>query len=76
MPFYQYFCEANQLTIEVRHAMSERLQTWGQVCERSEVDCGLVPLDTPVIRLISKPLTVSWRVNGLDKDTPSTKLEF
>jgi len=74
MPFYQYFCEANQQTVEVRHAMSERLKTWAQVCAHAGIDPGSTPSQSPVVRLISAPLTVVWRVNGLDKEQPSARL--
>lgn len=76
MPFYQYFCEENQRTVEVRHAMSERLKTWADVCARADLDPGSTPSQSPVVRLIGAPLTVSWRLKGLDKDRPSQKLSL
>ncbi len=74
MPFYQYFCEANQLTIEVNHAMSQRLATWKEVCEYAGIACGDTPETSPVIRLISTPMPVIWRLKGLDKEAPSDRL--
>ncbi|MEW5895725.1 MAG: hypothetical protein AB1650_08245 [Candidatus Omnitrophota bacterium] len=74
MPFYQYFCEANGLIVEVNHSMSTRLKTWGEVCQCSSIDPGKTPTDSPVIRLISKPMPIVWRLKGLDKDEPSNKL--
>jgi len=53
MAVYDYHCQANQRTVEVHHAMSERLQTWGELCERAGIDPGDTPLDAPVTRLIT-----------------------
>lgn len=53
MPSYDYRCEANQQIFEVRHPMSERLQTWGELCERAGIDPGNIATDSPVTRLIS-----------------------
>jgi hypothetical protein len=33
--------------------MSEKLATWGEVCERAGLDLGNTPSDSPVDRLIS-----------------------
>ena len=76
MPFYHYFCESNRETVEVRHGMTERLKTWGEVCDCTGVNPGETSRLAPVIRLISKPVTVSWGLKGLDKDEPSDKLSF
>ncbi len=48
MPTYDYTCEANGRTVEVMHAMSVTLKTWGQVCEEAELDLGDTPPDAPV----------------------------
>ena len=45
MPTYDYTCEANGRTVEVMHAMSVTLKTWGQVCEEGELDLGGTPPD-------------------------------
>ena len=74
MPFYQYFCEKNQLTVEVKHPVSQRLKTWGEVCECGRINPGDISLDSSVVRLISKPSAVSWKLKGMDKDEPSDKL--
>lgn len=55
MPTYDYLCEANGRTIEVSHAMRERLATWGQVCEHAGIEPGDLAADTPVTRMISGP---------------------
>lgn len=74
--FYQYFCEQNGKTVEVQHRVSERLKTWGEVCERAGKKPGSTPLNTPVIRMISNPNPIVWRLKGIDKDKPSKKLEL
>jgi predicted nucleic acid-binding Zn ribbon protein len=35
MPRYDYFCDANGEVVEVTHPMSQKLQTWGEVCANS-----------------------------------------
>jgi hypothetical protein len=54
---YQYFCSANQQTVDVRHGMKERLATWGEVCQRAGIELNGTPADAPVERLISGGLT-------------------
>ncbi|NJD07217.1 MAG: zinc ribbon domain-containing protein [Methylococcaceae bacterium] len=53
MPKYDYLCEASGRVVEVSHAMSERLATWGEVCERLGIPPDGVPADTPVTKLIT-----------------------
>ena len=52
MPEYDYHCPSNGRTIEVRHGMTERLTTWGEVCERAEIEPGKTPKNTPVERAL------------------------
>jgi predicted nucleic acid-binding Zn ribbon protein len=59
MPTYEYRCPANGEVVEVQHAMSEKLTSWGEVCERTERECGDTPADAPVERLISGGSVVS-----------------
>jgi len=51
MPSYDYLCEANGRVVEVKHRMSDKLSSWGQVCENAGVDAGDTPADAPVQRL-------------------------
>jgi len=53
MPSYDYYCAANQQTIEVKHSMQLKLTTWGEVCKHSGQDLGAVSADSPVERLIT-----------------------
>ena len=74
MPFYHYYCEQNDLTIEVNHPISKRLKTWEEVCECAGISPGDTLADAPVVRLISKSMPVVWRLKDMDKDQPSNKL--
>ncbi len=53
MPYYEYRCAANGRTVEVRHAMSEHMETWGEVAAAAGVEAGDTPSDAPVERLMS-----------------------
>ena len=53
MPSYDYRCEQNGQVVEVVHKMSEKLTTWGEVCEKANLELGDTPADTPVVRLIT-----------------------
>jgi hypothetical protein len=68
VPYYEYRCLANGRTLEVRHAMDERLETWGQLARRADVDRGDTPADAPVERLLSAPVphTSSGQAGGTD----------
>lgn len=51
MPTYDYACDTNERTIEVRHKMSETIASWGELCEIAEIDPGSTPIDVPVRKL-------------------------
>jgi hypothetical protein len=53
MPSYDYRCEQNGQVVEVMHKMSEKLKTWGEVCEKANLEPGDTPVDAPVVRLIT-----------------------
>ncbi len=53
MPYYEYRCAANGRTVEVRHTMGERMETWGEVVAAAGVEAGDTPSDAPVERLMS-----------------------
>jgi hypothetical protein len=65
MPYYEYRCASNGRTLEVRHSMSERLSTWGEVAERVGMEAGDTPADAPVERLLSTPVPLT----GSGQDT-------
>ena len=51
MPTYDYRCEANGRVLEVSHRMSERLQTWGELCAMLGMETGDTAPESPVTRL-------------------------
>ncbi|MEJ2439163.1 MAG: zinc ribbon domain-containing protein [Gammaproteobacteria bacterium] len=53
MPSYDYRCPANGQVIEVKHAMSEVLSTWGEVCEKTGMALNGTPAEAPVEKLIT-----------------------
>ncbi len=59
MPYYEYRCVENGMTVEVRHAMDETLTTWGELSARAEVPLGATRADAPIQRLMSLPLPAS-----------------
>ncbi len=59
MPSYDYRCEQNGQVVEVSHKMSEKLSTWGEVCDKANLELGDTPADSPVVRLITGGNVVS-----------------
>ena len=59
MPFYEYPCASNGRTLEVRHGMSERLRTWGELAGAARVDVGDTPAGAPVERILSTPVPLT-----------------
>ncbi len=59
MPTYDYRCEKNGQVVEVQHKMSEKLTTWGEVCEKAGIALGDTAADVPVVRLISGGSVIS-----------------
>ncbi|MDP7397310.1 MAG: zinc ribbon domain-containing protein [Lentisphaeria bacterium] len=53
MPTYDYHCEANDQTIEVRHGMAATLSTWGELCATAGIESGDTAPETPIKRMIS-----------------------
>jgi len=51
MPTYDYRCATNGRTVEVTHRMSDRLATWGELCEKAGIEPGDTPRETPVTRM-------------------------
>jgi predicted nucleic acid-binding Zn ribbon protein len=58
MPTYDYACGANGRTIEVRHAMSERIDTWGELCTVSGQPLDGTPADAPVHKVFTASTVV------------------
>jgi len=53
MPTYEYYCEANGQSVDVIHSMSDEITTWGELCDRAEIDFGDTPRETAVARKLS-----------------------
>ena len=51
MPTYDYRCVENDKVVEVRHTMSHRVETWGELCEMAGIEPGGTDSFTPVTRL-------------------------
>ena len=51
MPSYDYYCESNERVLEVRHGISDRVETWGELCERLGIPRDGTPASAPVRRL-------------------------
>ena len=63
MPNYDYHCEANGRTVEVRHGLAMTLSTWGEVCEHA----GIAPGETPTHALVERLITIGQVVQGQGK---------
>ena len=61
MPTYDYHCTTNNAVVEVHHGMSERLETWGDLCEKAGIEPGHTPLESPVQKLITGGQVVNSR---------------
>ena len=59
MALYDYYCEANDRTVEVRHGMSDSIQTWGELCAAAGIDPGDTPADAPIRRLMGAPVPMT-----------------
>lgn len=71
MPSYDYRCELNGQVVEVRHKMSEKLCTWGEVCERAGIETGDTSADAPVKRLITGGNIISTSALSNPEPPPS-----
>lgn len=74
MPCYDYFCEANGQTVEVRHGMSVVLETWGEVCYAAQVPMGDTDFMAPVRKVLSAPAISLPTGNSKLKEVGFTKL--
>ncbi len=74
MPLYEYHCEANGASIEVRHSIHEDLTTWGELCARARVPLGETPADAPVERVLFAPALATPMGNSKLKELGFAKL--
>ena len=59
MALYDYYCEANDRTVEARHGMSESVRTWGELCDLTGTEPGDTPRKAPVRRLMGAPVPMT-----------------
>jgi len=52
MPTYDYHCPENGREVEVFHAMSVQIATWGELCDLASIDVGQTARESPVQRQI------------------------
>ena len=69
MPSYDYYCEANNRTVEVNHTVNATLQTWGEVCYVAKI-----PIGDTVHKVISAPAIAIPMGNSKLKELGFTKL--
>ncbi len=74
MPCYDYYCEANGQTVEVRHGMDVVLTTWGEVCYAAQVPIGETEFTAPVRKVLSPPAISLPTGNAKLKEVGFTKL--
>ncbi|MEM9347871.1 MAG: zinc ribbon domain-containing protein [Planctomycetota bacterium] len=67
MPTYEYYCPANRKTLEVMHAMSRTVSTWGELCELADAKPGKTATSEPVEKLLSAGMVVTG-----DKQVPES----
>jgi len=74
MPFFDYYCPLNKRTVEVRHEISRKCHSWGEVCQLAGIDLGDTPPESPVERLISAPEVSTPMSNSKLKELGFSKL--
>lgn len=74
MPRYDYHCESNGRTLEVRHGIAERVLTWGELCARAGVPRGETAAEAPVELVIHAPALGFPRTDSELKGMGFTKL--
>ncbi len=76
MPAYDYYCEANNETVEVIHSASKKLHFWAEVCYYAQIPLGDTEPEAPVKVVISKAPSVSIpKFNSELRNIGFTKLE-
>ena len=71
MPMYDYFCPANERTVQVMHPMAEDIHNWGEVCARAKIALDATPADAPVSRVLLGAKTMHRRNMGSDSSGDS-----
>lgn len=74
MPTYEYYCAANETSVEVVHSMSDSIASWGDLCERVGRPLGDTPSEAPVERIIFAAALSMPHGNSKLKEMGFTKL--
>ncbi|HKK16921.1 MAG TPA: zinc ribbon domain-containing protein [Gammaproteobacteria bacterium] len=74
MPTYDYYCKANNRTVEVVHTMNVTLGTWGEVCYVAQIPLGETDPLAPVRKVISAPAIAVSIGNSTLREKGFTKL--
>ena len=75
MPRYDYYCDANGQSVEARHGISEKIETWGQLCELTGSDLGETMPDSAVRKIITvAPMANTPKGDSYLKNQGFTKL--
>jgi hypothetical protein len=64
LPRYDYFCPANDRTVEVAHSISANLRTWGEVCKAAGLKPGKTPVTAKVQRMIAPAMLLGTKRGG------------
>ena len=76
MPRYDYICDENGVTLEVVHRISQRIETWGQLCALAQIDAGETDPAMPVRKVFTTaPMANTPAGNSELKNLGFTKLE-
>jgi len=76
MPLYDYYCEANDQTIEVVHSLSKKIEFWAELCYYAQVPLGDTDPEAPVKIVIRRaPGLAVPTFNSELKNLGFTKLE-
>ena len=75
VPNYDYYCDANQRTVEVSHPASIQLSIWGEVCFVAQLPLGQTDPLAPVRRVLSSAPALLIQPGASElKNTGFTKL--
>lgn len=75
MPVYDYYCEANGVTVELSHPLDRELRIWGEVCYVARIPLGDTDALAPVRRVFTRaPGTVAHTGNSQLRELGFTKL--
>jgi predicted nucleic acid-binding Zn ribbon protein len=74
MPIYEYVCEANGETVEVKHGMDFVIRNWGELCFAAQRPLGETDFEAPVRKLVSAAAISIPTGNAALKNAGFTKL--